>query len=635
MAKKKSAEELEQEKKEKIFSAQKYFIYKISEYFKSQHHTLQDKRHSSLISILNDGLDIQNDINDSNGDKVRLKKSLHSLLRSIEFCYDKKHPLCKYTTRLARDLKLLTKKINSITNKENNKKEENKENNETDKDIKLLSICTSISSLTKKLTPQYLISEYIRILQNNPLSFSETDIVLQSIVSELLYQGYSLQYLEEWYKSMIKDSLEIKDLDEESSKILVQKFEDLAKDPIDYYVILNSWLPNELSKEILENGFLNIQQNYQLVEDTLIVDLKEKDMLTNFSESKHTLIVEIKAYDKYKAIEKASKTLENYLEMYKYNQNHKGNTVINVHCLISINKINWDKGRTDKTDDHVFNQDISDREQADIRDFLNLRNELRNKKVSYSPSMTVLNRSLELIVNSSDISPENRLLNMWSSLEYTLNSYPGKSIINKVLDIIPKVICLYIIKDKMNILWEILTPYKTKKQFKDIAIIKDLFDTCSNGEAGKYDKKSFAEFLSTEEKLVALRDSFSNRILIQREIANIRVLLSLEKTLEIIESTYQSIEHDLTRIYRIRNKIVHSGNDIPYSIDIFTLRLHRYVNSLISTIIHYVKRQPNLTIPEVLSSIHETYEWYINYIQDAKSNKHDKTEIASPHYVYL
>lgn len=38
---------------------------------------------------------------------------------------------------------------------------------------------------------------------------------------------------------------------------------------------------------------------------------------------------------------------------------------------------------------------------------------------------------------------------------------------------------------------------------------------------------------------------------------------------------------------------------------------------------------------EVLSSIHETYDWYINYIKEAKGKKHDKIERASPYYLYL
>lgn len=83
-----------------------------------------------------------------------------------------------------------------------------------------------------------------------------------------------------------------------------------------------------------------------------------------------------------------------------------------------------------------------------------------------------------------------------------------------------------------------------------------------------------------------------------------------------IENLHELIEHDLTRIYRVRNKLVHSNNNILFNnIDIFTIRLNKYINSLIGTIIHYLKRRPDLQISEVLNSIHETYEWYKNFLK--------------------
>ncbi|UZJ79578.1 hypothetical protein [Fictibacillus sp. KU28468] len=119
-----------------------------------------------------------------------------------------------------------------------------------------------------------------------------------------------------------------------------------------------------------------------------------------------------------------------------------------------------------------------------------------------------------------------------------------------------------------------------------------------------------------------------------REIALAReTLTKISQIADHIEILNEVIEHDLTRIYRVRNKLVHSGNNILFNVDIFTIRLNKYVNSLIGTIIHYLKRQPELNISEVLNSIHETYDWYISYLK--KGENIDIKTAAFPPYLYM
>lgn len=229
-----------------------------------------------------------------------------------------------------------------------------------------------------------------------------------------------------------------------------------------------------------------------------------------------------------------------------------------------------------------------------------------------------------------------------------LNSYEGKSIIGKIIDIVPKVISLYFVKDRLNILWDKL---QINKGIHEIEIVKDLLRECSKAE-NKYDKNKLVEFLRKESNLEELYSGLEQDAVMHREIAFLREILNdLSKTLENVREIHDSIEHDLTRIYRVRNKLVHSHNSISYNVDILTIRLNKYVNSLLETIIHYLKRNPHLDITEVLNSIYETYEWYLDFIKKeyeknkkiikAKSEQKatnlvlDIKTLAFPPYLYL
>ncbi|MGL4523095.1 MAG: hypothetical protein ACRCWQ_11130, partial [Bacilli bacterium] len=281
---------------------------------------------------------------------------------------------------------------------------------------------------------------------------------------------------------------------------------------------------------------------------------------------------------------------------------------------------------------------ISEREKDDIFDFIKLRDKVRFDDGEINISINQLNNSLEILRKAIDSSPENRLLNNWTSLEYILNTYEGQSIIGKVIDIVPKIICMYHIKDRLNMLWENLEKYRSNKNCVEIEIIENLFRTCSK-ETRKYDKNHFLKFLSCENNLEQLKRFEEENVVLYREIAYIREILSLKKLKESIVTLREVIEHDITRIYRLRNKLVHSDSSNSVNVDITTIRLNKYIYSLIGTLIHYLKRQPNLHISEVLNSIHETYDWYICFLDSHKNQRHSNTDdlvtAAFPPYLYL
>lgn len=449
-----------------------------------------------------------------------------------------------------------------------------------------------------------MIEEYIDLIIQKSYSYKDIDLIVEYFVSELINLEYSFKYLSEWKKSQNLFKANIKSFTAETIGETLSSFKDLIKEPIKYTILLNSWLPDEIKTELESEGVIHINYKYKNPKDEEVEAISQNQLNFSHSDQYKSLTVEVDANDKYKAIEKVVKNIENYLEMYKRFYDFD-KVAVNVNCLLSSDKGEWVKMKTDNTDTQVFSKSIGERENEDIRDFLLLRDKVRKENGKINTTIMQLNNSFDMLNKSINSTVENRLLNNWSSLEYLLNSYEGKSIIGKIIDIVLKVISLYFVKDCLNILWDKL---QINKGIHEIEIVKDLLRECSKAE-NKYDKNKLVEFLRKESNLEELYSGLEQDAVMHREIAFLREILNdLSKTLENVGKIHDSIEHDLTRIYRVRNKLVHSHNSISYNVDILTIRLNKYVNSLLGTIIHYLKRNPHLDITEVLNSIYETYE---------------------------
>lgn len=620
----------------KLLGGQRYFISKVLEYFNPQQpyiftKVLQDKRYDSISLMLDEFLEINRDIKEGTSDKSKLKNSLNSSLMSILF-HCKQNPLL-IKGSLSRDINYLIKKIEAYLKEPN--------------DLSLNTISVSISSLFKRYSSKNLIEEYIDLIIQKSHSYKDIDLIVEYFVSELINLEYSFKYLSEWKKSQKLFKANIKSFDAETIGEILSSFKDLLKEPIKYTILLNSWLPDEIKTELESEGVIYINYKYKNPNGEEVEAITQNQLNFSKSDQYKSLTVEVNANDKYKAIEKVVKNIENYLEMYKRFYDFD-KAAVNVNCLLSSDEGEWVKMRTDNTDTQIFSKSIGARENEDIKDFLLLRDEVRKENGKINTTIMQLNNSFDMLNKSINSTVENRLLNNWSSLEYLLNSYEGKSIIGKIIDIVPKVISLYSVKDRLNILWDKL---QINKGIHEIEIVKDLLKECSKA-GNKYDKNKLVEFLRKESNLEELYSGLEQDAVMHREIAFLREILNdLSKTLENVEKTHDSIEHDLTRIYRVRNKLVHSHNSISYNVDILTIRLNKYVNSLLGTIVHYLKRNPHLEISEVLNSIYETYEWYLDFIKKeheknkkiikAKSEKKatdlvlDIKTLAFPPYLYL
>lgn len=619
-----SLEELMTKKDDLI--GKKYFIFKINEYIKNVNYTLQNKRWESLRALLTDCIDIQEDLNTTLGDGERQRISLKYVMDALVF-YCKHNPLSSHN-KIKREINHLINQID-VSVKDNKEEKENKDKRD------FIAIYNSIKSFLKILEKNNISSLHIDIIKNNKLSFKEIDNLLDSFISELLYDGYSVKYLENWYSENILNEVKTKELNKQEIENILEKFTTLSCTKKEHYVILNSWIPKELTENInnKEDNKLKIKYNYEVLTEL------PNGVTGEFSKSKESFNLKVKiiSCDEYSAIDIARDNLENYFKLFKQSNGYTKKDVCNSRIFfVSKDNLEWNRIIRENGDSPELKiyKSIDSRETEDIKDFNRLRISLSEQEID-SFDISVLERVLGITNSTSELSKENRLLNLWSALEYTLTFYNKNSIIERSRQIIPKVISIYYIKEKMNILWE---------RFKGLRYnnkeIQEFFDECSSKEnPNKYDKEIFINYIADKQKAIRIYESVTNDI-IKREIAELNSLLDIKKandgtTQKIIIENHDKIQHDLNRIYRIRNKIVHSGSNIPENVDIITIRLFKYINGLMRTLIHYINLNNNLTISEILYSITQTYEWYISILSKKNNDEISIQDIGSPKYLYL
>lgn len=587
-------------KKDK-YNSYKYFMYSMLEYFKNREFRVEEVNFGSIRHLLNDYIEIYNQIKSNTGDSGKLKRSLNVLQENILFYFKNTH-LSEH-----RFIKKDVEKIKKIINKA--------DNSMTTEEY------LSLTAFIKKMNNIKILDLWIDILQSDDIkSFNDVDNLMDCYISELLFEGYSLKYLEEFWLSNFKDLKNCKD--EESILTQIEKFRELSyiKDN-KYDVLLNLNIPIRL-KEELENGeILNIDKlTYKIFNmckdnNELITEIESKSF---FKSNKSTILrTEVKAPDKYMAMYIAVNTVSNYLEVYKVIDNTINNKKIKV-ALLDKNYNRYIEYNSNELTE--YSRVVTSREKEDIVDFIELREEFRKNNIK-SMSINDIENIINILQKLNQLTIDNRLLNCWTSVESITRFYKESgSNINIVNDIIPKVMSMYIIKQKMNCLWDRIYPLINKGILKDGRLISCI----SNKNNIKYDKLEFATYLLKDDTSKWLYENTQSNIIICRKVAEINNYLKNPSALEkYIEFKMKCIENNINSIYRLRNKLVHSGGSVNISMENYTQRLQYYLNCILGTLIYHMKRNPDLEISEVLYSIIASYAEYMNNIKELKEKVKD------------
>lgn len=276
--------------------------------------------------------------------------------------------------------------------------------------------------------------------------------------------------------------------------------------------------------------------------------------------------------------------------------------------------------------------DIDNREKNDLDDFLEYRKEAYQKKIAIGEIFTI-ERSLNILKNGNYENDANTLINLWNVLEYILSYYSGDSIISKARYIIPKLMCLYYLKDKLNIFWNTLLVSRGYE--------KPVEDFIQNSKHEAYpDKYDISKLLSNIEKTGGNLSGYfgTNKYILDRKYQELGAMIAGKTKLhEELKELHEKIEYDIVRIYRTRNILVHSGSVTKTNILLKNARLMQYISNLMGVILHYKMKNSNHSISEILYSVPETYNSYLKDCQAYKGNNGNKSvvEIFKPTYLFL
>lgn len=611
------------------YDSYKYFMYSMLEYFKNKDFKLEEINFGSIRQLLNDYIEVYNQIKSNAGDSAKLKRSLDALKENILFYFNNtnisKH---KFINKDVEKIKNILKKEDSSITDVQKIKQALEETDTSEIDLERIkqivnkpdnSMTTeaylSLTAFVKKMNNVNILDLWIDILESEyTKSFDDIDKLMDCYISELLFEGYSLKYLEEFWLSKFKNLKNC--TDEDNILVEVEKFRELSniKDS-KYDILLNLNIPTKL-KEELENGeILNIDKivykmfNACKSNEKLIEEIESKSFFK--SNKAVTLRTVVKAPDKYRAMHIGINKISNYLEVYKVidtsikNNNTKLALLDNTNKYIEYNVKNFTN----------YSRELSSREKEDIVDFIGLREYFRKNNIK-SASINDIENIINILQKLNELTIENRLLNCWSSLESITRFYKeSSSNINTVNSIIPKVISMYIIKQKMNCLWDRIYPLIKKGILKD-----DRLNACiSDKNNKKYNKVQFATYLLKEDTAKWLYENTTTNIIICRKIAEINNYLKNPSALETyVEFKMKCIENNINSIYRLRNNLVHSGGSVNINMENYTQRLQYYLNCILGTLIYHMTRNPDLTISEVLYSIITSHKEYMNNIKELK-----------------
>lgn len=585
------------------YSAKKYFLAQFRRYTNNENKILVHKLFPGARELLSDYIQIHKDVKE-NIENNKFKTARADMLTGMKFFLKESilhsHKFYQY------EIRTLISKIDKVS----------------DKDIidyvKINNMCTSF---LKKLNNDNLY-EYIvdRIKVSN--SFNDIDKILEELISELLYEGYSLKFLSEWCKKEIPNN---KDINEENIDSIIDKFKFLKKnkEKYTYYLALN--------EDIGEEKYIDLNMNLNRVEQDQITTMENSiPKISKFilqGSYSYVYKITIRTLDIYKGLEIIKKSFETYFQIINSLREDKSRIEFNNKCIVQSEDNTYNKLRIENYDEDTLFLHIENREKEEIEDFIKYRDKVYEAMENVN-EIGNLQRAINIVKSQKGQLQENRLINLWSVLEYILTFNEGHSIISNVKDIIPKVVCLYSIKDKINMFWNQLYKYKDSK----IEIVSKFIESCiKDNDEYQYDINKLIPFIQKEGP--SLMEKFEFNSVLQRSVGEIGSLMTKKETrVKYIEKVGKKVEYDVSRIYRSRNILIHSGQREIINIDCKSLRLYKYNSHLLALIIYYKSKNPYLTITEILNSIEHTYNDYIAKIEDKDV---DKLDICKPRYLFI
>lgn len=571
-----------------IGQSQKYYVFKIRDIVNNSFHTFEEKRMECLGQYIRLIISTYDEYRMAL-DQSKLKRAYEGLIEGLDFQMQN-HPF-KQLPLFKNDFEHLHRLI--CLGKDQRDKE-------------LDNIYRNIVILRKKIESTNLIENYITCLKKTD-NFQKMDYLMEALISDLLEKGYSLTYLVKWFKEQQEEFIK-----SNQEKDVIVNLRKLNKEAEKYTIYIKFSIKDQSQTEV---ALKMLKKQFDIKKTTELG-------INNTWHGKESFVAykEYQAYDVTRAIDMAHKEFSAIKELFGMSRN-------NYDTLKDDLLYGWiEEGKFKTTDIRKINNvkmleymDGSYKKQ--MKRFLDLKDVLENENTK------TLERILYTLYNAKSFKVQNRFLNFWSALEYTLYPFPRSTIIEKARVVVPEVFALFYIKNKMNIFWNRLTHFLEKREDK-YQVINNFIVECKNASDDDFDTYKVICFFKDKKRSKEMADELSIHIVLQRECMELYMLLNEPgKAMKAIDLYYEGIKHDLNYIYRLRNQLIHSAKDIDDSLEYVSMRLYRYVNSMLSTILYYEEKNSTYAITDILSSIDATYqEYYLEWKEEINKKKQQKED---------
>ncbi|WP_251861434.1 hypothetical protein [Clostridium sp. Marseille-Q2269] len=284
-------------KKEKMYSAKKYFIFGLKKYISNENKILSKKLQPSIRELLWDYINIYEDIIHDLENKLLIKAKKDLIVAIIFYL---KESVFHKKKIYKEEIDFLIKDLEKVQDGSLNQFDE----------IKIYNKCKSI---VKKIDNDNIYDYLVKVVKNT-YGYEEMDGIIQAMISELLYDGFSLKYLEKWYNSYIPNRLngcEQDDIDE-----VIDLFGQLFKEETDfkYYLTIKSKI--SLDETIYLNCNLIMKtEEYSALSLINIKDEKETKNYLQYGQDINVYSIKIKAKDYYKGLEIIIDSIVSYFQM--------------------------------------------------------------------------------------------------------------------------------------------------------------------------------------------------------------------------------------------------------------------------------------------------------------------------------
>lgn len=466
---------------------------------------------------------------------------------------------------------------------------------------------TLVSAFFNKLENEDIPKLYTTHLRNElskaTVSFELVDLLIEQLISELIYEGHNKEYLYKWGNGVL-----IIDSEPDFFK-RIDRIKELGKKnrrPFECLITLN--LPQGYESLFhYKEGNMTFYEDpetlrVQFIEEYDDEVLVSKDFYDFFKTEKHIARIKLYSTDEIAAINTAREELIDTTKLFTLENRYKhydpGNLSDAVVYDYRGNQLNMNPYI------EVYQQgiQISNNEKY-IK--INLSSRLEDKYKG-------LDQLLQWCRVIQDSPKETGLVAMWSLLEYlfvTDQTSKRKS----VLDFAIPYICHFYLK---SLSWRARGILRSNNYNENNSLLEEVKDRIGSNaiDERKNEVKLhyFIQFLATNKEIAM--DIYSGKIIEQRYIGLINKYLTLRGNKmwfkEYLLKFEEQVQSDFLRAYRVRNILAHQASIDEELLDEVYDVISFYLKLILDDLLYTITLQPNNSVHDFVKVKKETYDNY-------------------------